>query len=81
MPHHTDSRDYYVSVQRDNRRALVAGPFATHTEALALVDKAREVACGLNSWHDFDAFGTASLPRSDTNPPGKLNTHLGVKVR
>jgi hypothetical protein len=77
MPH-TDRRDYYVTMVRAKRTAYLAGPFAAHTEALALVEPARHMACDLDQWAWFDLFGTASRPYDAANPIGKLNERLGV---
>jgi hypothetical protein len=74
-----EPRDYYVSVVRSSKqRGLLAGPFPSHGAALALVDAARRLACELDPWCDFDAFGTCSVPRYPWNPKGKLNLQLGV---
>jgi hypothetical protein len=77
MPH-TEPRDYYVSLRRGKRTALLAGPFKTHTEALATVDRAVKMANELDQWAWFDAFGTMSLPRDAGNPIGRLNDRLGI---
>jgi hypothetical protein len=82
----TDILDYYVSLRRSApggkfRTALLAGPFATHTEALSMVKAAKNDASRLDAWTDFDAFGTMSLPRNIANPVGKLNERLGVVPR
>lgn len=78
----TDICDYYVSIVRSpKQRGLLAGPFNTHTEALANVDRARDKACEVDQWAWFDLFGTVSLPRAAANPMGKLNMHLGVVTR
>lgn len=77
MPH-TEPRDYYVSLRRGARTALLAGPFDTHTEALAMVDRAVKLANDLDQWAWFDPFGTMSLPRYPWNPKGKLNSKLGL---
>jgi hypothetical protein len=80
MPH-TEPRDYYVSLRRAERTALLAGPFETHTEALALVDRAVALANDLDPRAWFDPFGTMSLPRSPANPYGKLNIQLDAMPR
>jgi hypothetical protein len=77
----TDILDYYVSIIRDKRKGLLAGPFATHTEALAMVDRARDMAYEVDSRAWFDLFGTCSLPRDLSNPKGVLNSRLGVAAR
>jgi hypothetical protein len=80
MPH-TEPRDYYVSLRRGSRTALLAGPFATHTEALAMVERATAEANRIDQWSWFDAFGTCSGPRLASNPAGKLNEQLGIVPR
>lgn len=77
MPH-TEPRDYYVSLVRGSRTALLAGPFETHAEALAMVDRATALANEVDPRSHFDPFGTVSLPRYPWNPKGKLNLQLGV---
>jgi hypothetical protein len=73
--------DYYVSLRRDSRTALLAGPFATHTEALDTVARAVAKANEVDQWSHFDPFGTVSIPRSPSNPMGKLNGALGIIAR
>lgn len=80
MPH-TEPRDYYVSLRRDSRTALLAGPFETHTEALGAVASATEEAYRTDPRSHFDLHGTCSLPRNAGNPMGKLNERLGVVPR
>lgn len=72
------SLDYYVTMIRGNRTAFLAGPFKTHTEALAAVPGARDLACEVDPRAWWDAFGTSSLPRAPGNPVGKLNSRLGA---
>lgn len=77
----TEPRDYYVSMIRDRRYALMAGPFTTHADALAMVDPVRKEAGRLDPFCDFDAFGTCSKPHSPQNKDGWLNRYVGLKVR
>lgn len=71
------NRDFYVTMIRDGRRvAYLAGPFATHDQALGLVDQAKRLATDIDQWACFDAFGTASMPHAASNPIGKLNRRL-----
>lgn len=77
----SDVRDYYVSLRRGQRTSLLAGPFMTHDEALTLVDHAGALADEIDPWVHFDLRGTCSLPRSASNPYGKLNQRLGVVPR
>lgn len=77
----TEARDYYVSMIRDSKYSLMAGPFATHEEALAMVEPVRVEAYRLDSFTHFDMFGTCSKPFSPDNKPGWLNTYVGATPR
>lgn len=77
----SELRDYYVSMLRGSRYALMAGPFATHQDALDMVDPVRREADRLDPRCAFDAFGTCSLPRSPHNKGGWLNVYVGAKTR
>lgn len=77
----SEERDCYVSMIRDRRYALMAGPFLTHAEALLMVDPVKAEASRLDPFCDFDAFGTCSKPRSASNKDGWLNVYLGIKSR
>lgn len=84
MPH-TEPRDYYVTLRRQAkprpRTAFLAGPFATYGEAAALVKRAAAEAEKIDPWVHFDARGVSSLPVSLANPPGRLNSQIGVTPR
>lgn len=69
-------RDYYVTMIRGTRVAWLLGPFPTHAEALALVNRARSMASKIDPRSDFDAFGTSSLPRFESGRRGVLNKML-----
>lgn len=73
-------RKYYVTMMRDGEKrvARLAGPFDTHDEAKAMVDKAREKAYEADPRAFWDAFGTSSVV-SDNHVPGVLNDVLGVQ--
>lgn len=71
---------FYVTLIRDDKRiAWLAGPYATHEEALALVDRAWAKACDLDSRCHFYARGTTSITRPTDRlsdfPRGRI-THL-----
>lgn len=68
-------RDFFVSMIRDSRTALLAGPFATHEAALASVESACKEANRVDPWSDFDAFGTCSLV-APSGRKGVLNSAL-----
>lgn len=71
-------RKYYVTMARDGVGvARLAGPFDTHNEALAHVDRAREEAEKADPRASFDSFGTAGV-ESDNHKPGVLNARLGI---
>lgn len=74
-----EPRDYFVSIKRDSRHGLLAGPFATHVEALGWVDRASAEAERVDPWSVFDAFGTCSLPVG-SGRVGCLNGRLGLTV-
>jgi hypothetical protein len=72
------AREYFVSIVRSpTQRGLLAGPYATHAEALAMVDTARRLACQFDAWADFDYFGTCSLPPG-SGRRGVLNAKIVV---
>lgn len=79
MPH-TEPRDYYVSVIDGARRSLLAGPYPTHTAALAAVDATNRIACDIDPRAHWYAFGTASLP-AGSGRVGTLNARLGLTSR
>jgi hypothetical protein len=66
---------YYVTAIRDNRTGWLFGPIADHAVALAMVPAVRRLACTIDPWCDFDAFGTSSITRDDNQqlPDGRLN--------
>ena len=68
---------YYVSVVDADRKALLAGPFDTHAEALALVEPTRKVANELDPKSHFYGFGTCRLPVG-ADKPGLLNQQMGL---
>ncbi len=64
---------YYVSVIDGARKGLLAGPYATHKEALGMVDTVRRIAATVNSDAHWYAYGTARA--ENITRPGLLN-HL-----
>jgi len=77
-------KKYYVTMIRNpgptQRVALLAGPFIKHDDALALVDRARNIACEVDPLSHWDAFGTSGI-ESDNHRPGTLNGKLGVSAK
>lgn len=77
-------RAYYATLRRDGgRTAWLAGPYATHAEALAVVDAAWLTACDVDPFCHFDARGTASFERPGATsladfPRGRLNGRLAA---
>lgn len=69
---------FYVTIRRGKRTAWLAGPFATHDEALAMVQPAGREAEKIDPWIHFDEIGTVFIRRADPLPCGKLNAILGV---
>ncbi len=71
------SKKYYVSVINGSARALLAGPFDNHQEAIGKVESARKAAIAVVPWAHFYAFGTAGIDLKKWGdrplPVGKLN--------
>ena len=67
--HHAGA-NYYVSMYDAERKrtALLAGPFATHGEALAQVPAMVRWAEEQDAWTAFYAFGTLAMAPSYTRP-------------
>jgi hypothetical protein len=64
---------YYVTIARnDGEYRLLAGPYATHEEALANVQKAKNIAIEVDrATAIWCAYGTAKV--RDYSEPGILN--------
>jgi hypothetical protein len=75
----TEPGNYYVSIIRDGRVGLLAGPFRKHADALAMVDQARTEAEKADPRAAFDSFGTVRLA-DDYTKPGVLNARLGLST-
>lgn len=69
--------NYYVSTIDGSRYALLAGPFATHSEACKWVDRVRDEACRVDPRAWFYAFGTTAM-RPEYRKPGILNDRLDL---
>lgn len=74
---HTAQERFYVSVVNGSRVGLVAGPFATHEEALLMVGPSRALVEKIDPWAHFYAFGTVSKAAPFATP-GTRNEALGV---
>lgn len=77
---HDAGSDFFVSIVRDpgtkgQRTGLVLGPYATHEEALANVDRGRVMASAADPFTAFDAFGTIGI---EGDEKGKHKGVLGV---
>lgn len=67
---------YYVTVIRDGKTGWLFGPIADHGVALLMVDPIKRLACRIDPWCDFDAFGTSSITTDKELPQGRLNQHF-----
>lgn len=79
---HLTPMNYYVTVRdgdNANRMGLLAGPFKTHDEALAMVEPASKAAIDNNAWNHFHSYGTSGLPLTHATP-GLFNAKLGLGV-
>ena len=63
---------YYVSAKDAGSHWLMAGPYRTHAEALADVDRARNIADEHDGRAWFYAWGTCRM-KDGTDRPGNLN--------
>jgi hypothetical protein len=77
---HREGALYYVTCVDGGRVGYVAGPFADHPSALAMVEPARKMALKVNQWSHFYAFGTCALPPEHPRKVGALNAQLGITL-
>jgi hypothetical protein len=63
--------DFYVTVRDAGRTGFLLGPYEEARDALAAVDRGRELACAADTtgraW--FYAYGTSRLPRGTAGVP------------
>jgi hypothetical protein len=78
MGNWTDEPCYYVSVQDGPKYGLLAGPFRTHQEALALVDVTKQEAFKANDRAVFFAYGTCKAPNGRRE--GLLNRQVSKQT-
>ncbi len=62
--HLTSNPHFYVTILRDSQRGFLLGPYVGEAEALANVQRGRELALAADAFACFDAFGTASSTRT-----------------
>lgn len=58
---HDAGAEFFVSCRKGTANGLVLGPYDTHEEALANVERGREMAEKADPWSLFYAFGTLSV--------------------
>lgn len=69
-------REFFVSLQRGKRTALLAGPFSSQGEAEGHVEAAVRIANEVDPWSWFDSFGTMSMEPCGFK--GLFNHRLGL---
>jgi hypothetical protein len=71
---------FYVTVRSGSRVGYLLGPYASHADALASVDRARLFAGRLDPWAVFYAFGTARVVAETASMlrPGRFNDEIGL---
>ncbi len=80
-----EMKHFYVSSIDGRKRHLVAGPYATHAEALGLVDEVMRHADKLDGRAWFMAWGTAGTeepmktPLGPWRPPATEPTEQGLQ--
>lgn len=67
-------RVYYVTVRNGSSTGWLAGPYDTHEESLANVERAKKLAIKDQGYAVFYAYGTASLPKSAEHLPKAVFT-------
>jgi hypothetical protein len=67
----TPKKNFYVSAIDGDRKFLVAGPYGTHNEALAMVAAVNAFACDHDPRACFMAWGTAGSVDPIKTPLGK----------
>jgi len=75
--HDGENGGYYTSARDAGRTAFLVGPFDTHAEALAWVDRTRAKAEEVNARAVFYAFGTVRM-KDGYREPGRLNGWNGL---
>lgn len=71
-------KNFYVSMIRDSRVALLLGPFANHQDALDRVNDARILPREADPFTDFDSFGTVGI--ENYSKPGTLNKFTNPQI-
>lgn len=62
LPKNHDAGDeFFVSCRNDDRTGLVLGPYDMYEEALANVERGRDMAEKDDAWAHFYAFGTLKI--------------------
>jgi len=77
-----EGEGFYVTVRDRAKSGFLLGPYATHGEALANVDRARREAVRLDPWGAFYSYGTAKVTAKPGRElkPGRLNDAIGLKA-
>lgn len=70
------NKGFYVTVIRNGRTGWLYGPIADHEIAKQFVPIIKAIACMIDPWCDFDAFGTSSIESEKELPIGKLNAFI-----
>jgi hypothetical protein len=71
---------FYVTVRNGSRKGFLLGPYETHGEALANVDRSRRHVEDHHAYAWGWGFGTAKATAKPGRrlPPGKLNDRIGL---
>lgn len=64
---------YYVSVIDGNRKGLLLGPYDDHSDALANVNRARNLAYDADPRSHWYAFGTCKITTRNKLPNSVFN--------
>lgn len=77
----TRTGHYYVSCINGAQKALVTGPYDSHAEALADVERVRTAAGKMDPRCDFYAWGTARIPKGERAAVGRWNAQIGMPAK
>jgi len=73
---HNGKEVFYVTVKKGANYRFLAGPYATHAEALGQVQKATGIVYQMDANAPWYAYGTAGMEKAGDNPTGLFNEQM-----
>ena len=68
---HAENQVFYVTARSGRQASFLLGPYESHVEAMANVERGRDLAIGVDVWAWFYDFGTAATAREYPTKFGK----------